>query len=106
MDVAITVVLGLLIRLGIPLAVTAAILAILYAFDKRWQKQAQALPVIPSGKPCWEVKGCSEEAKRNCPAAAQPNVPCWYVFRTRNGVMKEVCLECEVFRRAPAPIQI
>ncbi len=105
MDAAVTVLVGLLLRLGIPIAVTAVILALLYTLDKRWQKQARALPVVPSGKRCWEVKRCSEEAKKNCPAAAQPDAPCWYVFKGRDGVMKEACLDCKVFRRAPVPVK-
>jgi len=106
MDVVTTVLVGLLLRLGIPIAVTAAVLGILYLLDKRWQKQALTLPVAPSGTPCWEVKGCTEEAKKNCPAVAQPKIPCWYVFRTKDGVMKEACLECRVFRRAPVPVKV
>jgi hypothetical protein len=103
MEGVVNVLIGFLLRLGIPLAVSALILLILYALDKRWQRQALALPVVPTGKPCWEVKGCSEEQKANCPAAAQPKVPCWHVFRTKDGVMKEACLDCNVFRRAPFP---
>ncbi len=106
MDVVITVLVGFLVRLGIPIAVTAVVLVVLYQLDKNWQKQAQVLPVVPSGKPCWEVKGCSEESKKNCPAATRPNVPCWHVFKTRDGVMKDTCLNCEVFRRAPVPVKV
>ncbi len=106
MEAVVPVVLGFLIRLGIPIAVTALVLGILYIFDKRWQNQALALPVVPSGKRCWEVKGCSEEARQNCLAASKPDMPCWYVFRTRDGVMKDACLECKVFRRAPVPIKV
>jgi hypothetical protein len=105
MDIAITVLLGFLLRIGIPVAVTALVLVILYNVDKHWQKEALALPVVPSGKRCWDVKGCSEEMKKNCPAVAQSNVPCWHVFRTREGVMKETCLDCKVFRRAPTPFK-
>ncbi len=105
MDVVITVILGVLVRLGIPIAVTALVLGILYMLDKRWQKQALSLPVVPAGKPCWEIKGCTDAARKNCPAAAQPKTPCWYVFRTRDGVMKDACLDCEVFRRAPVPVK-
>ncbi len=106
MEATLNVLLGFFLRLGVPIAVTALILAILYLFDRRWQKQALALPVVPSGKRCWEIKGCSEESKRNCPAAAQPNAPCWYVFKSRDGVMKETCLGCKVFRRAPVPAKV
>lgn len=103
MDVVLTFLLGVLLRLGIPIAVSALVLFLLHRLDKRWQEQALALPVVPAGKPCWEIKGCSEEKKRNCPAVAQPKTPCWQLFRTRDGVMKEACLGCAVFRQAPVP---
>ena len=106
MDVVFTFLLGVLLRLGIPIAVTVLVLLLLHRLDKRWQAQALALPVVPAGKPCWEIKGCSEEKKKNCPAMAQPKAPCWQVFRTRDGVMKETCLGCDVFRQAPVPVRI
>jgi len=105
MDVLLTFIVGLLLRLGIPIIVTAVVFALLHRLDKRWQKEALALPVVPAGKPCWEIKGCLEEQKKNCPAVAQPWMPCWQVFRTRDGVMKEACLGCDVFRQAPVPIR-
>jgi len=106
MDVVLTFLLGILLRLGVPIAITALVLALLHRLDKRWQKEALALPIVPAGKPCWEIKGCSEEKKKNCPAGAQSKAPCWQVFRTRDGVMKEACLGCEVFRQAPVPVRI
>jgi hypothetical protein len=106
MDVVLTFLLGVLFRLGIPIAVTALVLVFLHRLDRRWQKEALALPVVPAGKPCWEIKGCPEETKKNCPATAQPKTPCWQVFRTRDGVMKEACLGCDVFRQAPLPVRI
>ncbi len=105
MDVAITLVLGFLLRVGIPIIATALVLVVLYKLDQHWQKEALALPVVPSGKRCWDIKGCTEEMKKDCPAAAQPNIPCWHVFRTHEGVMKETCLECKVFRRAPMQVK-
>jgi hypothetical protein len=106
MDVVLTFLSGLLLRLGLPIAVTILLLAWLRRLDKRWQKEALALPVVPAGKLCWEIKGCSEDKKKNCAAAAQPKTPCWQVFRTRDGVMKETCLGCDVFRQAPVPVRI
>jgi hypothetical protein len=96
-------VLGLLLRIGIPLAVTILIIYLLRRMDKRWQAVALPVPVAAPRKPCWEVNGCSGQKRKNCPAAAQPNIPCWQVFRAKNGVLKEGCLVCEVFRQAPLP---
>ena len=106
MEVVLTFFLGVLLRLGIPVIVTVLLLVWLHRLDKRWQKEALAVPVVPAGTPCWEIKGCPEEKKKTCPAAAQTKMPCWQVFRTKDGVMKEACLGCDVFRRAPVPVRI
>jgi hypothetical protein len=105
-DIALTFIIGLLLRLGIPIALSVLIFALLHRLDEGWKKEALALPVVPAGKRCWEIKDCSEEKKKNCPAAANKNLPCWQVFRTKDGVMKEACLECDVFRQAPLPAKI
>jgi hypothetical protein len=106
MNTTILFILGSLLRIGIPVAITAVILYLLNRLDKRWQKEAIITPVIPTGKPCWEVKGCSAQKMKNCPAASQPYVPCWQVFRGKDGVLKDACLECEVFRQSPAPVKV
>ncbi len=105
MEVALAFITGLLIRLGIPIAITVVALIFLHRLDKNWKKEALTLPVAPSGKRCWEVKGCSEEQKQKCPVYARPKEPCWHVFRNKDGVMKETCLGCVVFRRAPVLIE-
>ena len=104
MEPVVTIVLGLLLQIGIPLAVTALIFYLLRRLDERWQKEALAIPVISSQRPCWEMKGCTGEKRKNCLASARPNVPCWQVFRTNNGLLREDCLGCDVFRLAPTPV--
>ncbi len=101
MDIGFTFLLGVLLRLGIPIAITAIVVILLHRLDRRWQKKALAHPVAPAGKPCWEIKGCPESRKKDCPAYARQDTPCWQVFRRRDGVMKETCLDCDVFRQAP-----
>jgi hypothetical protein len=103
MVIVLTFVLGLLLRIGIPVAVTALIFFLLRRLDEHWQKEALAIPVVTSQRLCWEIRGCSEANRKNCPASAQPNIPCWQVFRTKNGLLREDCLGCDVFRLAPAP---
>ena len=71
---------GILLRIGIPLVVTLVVLYFLQRLDKRWQKEAKIIPAAVSGKPCWEINGCSQDQKKNCPAVAQPKIPCWQVF--------------------------
>jgi hypothetical protein len=93
---------GLLLRIGIPVGITALVFLLLRRLDERWQKDAQAsLTVIFSQQPCWKEKGCTEEKRKNCPAAVESATPCWQVFRTKNG-LREECLGCAVFRSAPA----
>jgi hypothetical protein len=103
MNTVLTIILGLFLRIGIPTAVTALIFFLLRRLDKRWQKEAAAIPVITSQRPCWEIKGCNEEKRQNCLAFSQTGIPCWQVFRTKNGLLREDCLGCEVFRQAPVP---
>lgn len=104
MDTVLTFILGLLIRIGIPVTVTALIFLLLRRMDERWQKEAREIPVIPSQRPCWEIKGCSKEKHKDCPATTHPDIPCWQLFRTKNGLLREDCLGCEVFRQAPVPV--
>lgn len=111
---AVFVVLGFLMRLGIPLALTAAVVWWLQKLDARWQMQAEQarrrtgseMTPGPSMPPCWEVRGCSPERRANCAAYAQSDVPCWQTFRDRRGHLKQVCLECVVFQRAPIPVAV
>ena len=56
METVLTFVFGLLLRIGIPVAVTALVFFLLRRLDERWQKEAQAIPVISSQRPCWEIK--------------------------------------------------
>ena len=106
MDNILTVILGLAVRLGIPLGLTALVFFLLRRLDQRWQKEANVLPVVASGqKPCWEAKQCSEEKRKNCAAYGQTKVPCWQVFRAQDGVLRETCLGCDVFRQAPVPVR-
>jgi hypothetical protein len=103
MDTVLAFIIGLLLRVGIPVLVTAMVFFLLRRLDQRWQKEAQAIPVITSQRPCWKMKDCSEEKRKTCPAFAQTDVPCWQLFRTKNGLLKEDCLGCDVFRLAPTP---
>jgi hypothetical protein len=106
MDQIVNVLTGLLIRIGLPLGISILVFMLLRRLDGRWQKHAIQLPVIAAGsKKCWEVKKCSEEKRKTCPAASQPNVPCWHVFRSKDGVLREPCLDCDMFRATWVPVK-
>ena len=100
-------VVGFLLRLAIPIAITAIAIYLLKNVDKRWQVEAQsATTTLKVEKPkCWEVNGCSPEDRKTCPGF-NSNQPCWQAFRAENGYLKEPCLGCDVFLKAPVPVQI
>lgn len=95
----ITVLIGVIIRIGVPIGISVLVFILLKKFDIKWQKEANFIPVLSKiGKPCWEVKGCTDEKRNSCPVSNQPKVPCWQTFRAKSGTLKDTCLECDVFR--------
>jgi len=49
--------------------------------------------------PCWEIKGCSAEAKARCAAPTERSSPCWDLAR-RSETNSKKCHECEVYLTA------
>jgi hypothetical protein len=93
---------GLLVRLAIPIAGTVVLIYLLRKLDEHWQAEA-TLPPTPALKTqCWKIKGCSPAQRKNC-AAASSVLPCWQVFRQPNGYLQEECISCKVFVDAPVP---
>jgi hypothetical protein len=101
-----TVVAGLLLRLGLPLVVTAGAIWLLRRLDARWQAEAEQtstqVPVVPVER-CWEVKQCPPEKVVHCPAYLDQGAPCWQQLRDGSGHLQERCLACELFARAVVP---
>lgn len=105
---------GFLLRLGIPIGMTALLAWLLRRLDARWQREAQARaraapplsihPYLDGRRPCWEVVGCPAERRQSCPAYLHPELPCWQIFRAPGGQLQETCLSCPVFRGAPLPL--
>jgi hypothetical protein len=94
---------GLFVRLAIPIAGTIIVVYFLRKLDAHWQTEAK-LPTASAQKAeCWKVKGCSPEQKKNCAAASSP-LPCWQFFRQPNGYLQDECLSCQVFVDAPTPV--
>lgn len=99
-----TIVIGMLLRIGLPIALTALVIYFLRKMDNRWKAEASQrllVPVLPRTTPCWEVKHCKPEQMKSCPAANQTVRPCWQIFRSAQGILRETCLGCEVFTQAP-----
>lgn len=99
---------GILARVGIPLGLTIFIGWLLYRLDKRWLSQGEemnASVVQARNTGCWKVNGCSVENRARCRAYQQQEIPCWQVFRRKDGRLKDSCLGCKVFREAPVPLR-
>ncbi len=74
---------GLLVRLVIPILVTAVVIFALRKLDAHWQAEAQTLVSIEKQE-CWKIKGCSPEQIETCTGASSP-LPCWQAYRSPNG---------------------
>ena len=93
---------GLLIRLAVPIAMTVILIFLLRKLDARWQKEANSPTLVVQKPECWKTKGCSPEQIACCTAAKSP-LPCWQVSRLPNGYLREECLACNVFIQTPMP---
>jgi len=93
---------GLLIRLAIPIALTALLIVFLRKLDAHWQTEAQLPQPVIQNIECWKIKRCTPEQRRNC-MALNSSLPCWQAHRLPNGYLREVCLSCKVFIEAPMP---
>ncbi len=112
LDVVLSFVVGVLLRFVIPIALTLVAIWFFRKLDRRWQAEAQERVqlqmALTAGQrtPCWEQKQCSAERRASCPVYAQKNVACWQVMRDGAGNLKPACLDCGVFRNAPAPVNV
>ncbi|GAB4402527.1 MAG: hypothetical protein OHK003_29970 [Anaerolineales bacterium] len=96
-------ILGVFVRLVLPLLVTGLVVYGLRTLDICWQREAELERdlLIRDEEPCWKEQGLSmEEVKAK---VAESGKPCWQIHRLSNGYLREACLECEVFIDAPAP---
>lgn len=104
-----TVVIGTVLRLGLPILLTIAVIYLLSQLDKSWTSKALREGAVPASAfahntGCWDVKGCSHEQREHCDAYAHPETPCWQHYRNSNGELREGCIGCDVFRKAPIPV--
>ncbi len=95
-------IIGLLLRLAIPITATLFVIYILRRLDKRWQAEAELQPAEVEKLECWKIKGCPPEQVKDC-TAAKSALPCWQAKRLPNGYLNEDCLSCPVFTEAPVP---
>lgn len=103
-----TLVLGLLLRLAVPIGLTALLVWGLRRLDERWQAEAEGVTAVTVAAParnpgCWKINNCPPENRARCKAYAHPESPCWQVHREKSGRLLERCLICNIFREAVAP---
>jgi hypothetical protein len=98
------------VRFGLPILLTLALVWFLRKLDTRWQEhaeevraQAVADGLVPVMK-CWLLNDCPDEVRANCSAYQNQGKPCWQHFRSNDGCLKEDCLDCKVFKGAPVPV--
>jgi len=92
---------GVVVRLIVPLSVTAFVVYLLRKLDARWQAEAaeENGRLVNGESSCWLEQGLSmDESKRRVASSEQP---CWQVHRSSSGYLREDCLDCDVFRDAP-----
>lgn len=99
-------ILGILVRLVIPIGVTGLLVWFFRKLDQRWQAEAGISQevAVPKNPGCWDINNCPAELRAECRAFAHPDKPCWLVLRNTDGLMQEKCLGCDVFREAPVPV--
>lgn len=95
------IIVGLLLRLAIPILGTVLLVYFLRKLDARWQVEAQLQQGLERTE-CWKVKGLSSQHLQTS-GAHQAELPCWQVNRLPNGYLREECLSCQVFTEAPVP---
>jgi hypothetical protein len=103
------VLLGMLARFGIPVLLTVSAVYFLRKLDERWQKDSEdlileAASLVPPIQ-CWLLRDCPKTRMEQCPAYKEGGKPCWQFFRDQQGQLREDCIDCDVFRDAPALTQ-
>lgn len=93
---------GLLLRLAIPLALTAVLIFFLRRLDAHWQAEAELPQVRLEADECWKTQNNAVEKTQHT-AAQESTLPCWQAKRLPNGYLREECLACEIFTEAPMP---
>jgi hypothetical protein len=102
---ALAVLLGLSLRLAVPVLITVVVVIALRRVDRSWQSEAQR-PAVKVGKPrCWSMQDCKPADRKQCAGFNSP-LPCWQVFRQSSGYLQERCLDCPVFKQAPVPVPV
>ena len=104
-------VIGLFIlRLGVPIAFMVLLSWAVNWYVRREEERAleaeqraaiaKAVPAAP--KQCWDIKGCTEEAKSDCAAVRRPDLPCWLAKQLSTGRLSPTCQNCAMYKKSAA----
>jgi len=99
---ALAILVGLALRLAIPILLTVLVVLLLARLDRRWQAEAGRGPLTVEKPRCWKTKGCSPAQRKSCRGYASL-LPCWQAFRLPSGYLDQKCLGCPVLVQAPLP---
>ncbi len=91
---------GIAVRIAVPILVTALAVHFLRKLDARWQSEGRNVPTRMEKPACWETMGCLPERRKDCPGYLSA-LPCWQARRSANGYLREECLACKIFLKAP-----
>jgi hypothetical protein len=98
------------VRLGLPVVIFIVIGYLLRRLDSRWEEEAKAQPetirrlqAARAQRPCWEEKGCSEEAMARCAAYKHADIPCWLARLRAERRLPTECSNCARYTHKPAP---
>lgn len=104
------VIVGLILRVAIPIGITFLMGWFLNRLDARWQVEAKQVhetlvqrkrPV--SVQPCWEYMHCPASVRGNCPIFGKLDLLCWEFFGA-NGTVRPKCQAC-AYRRSALSIE-
>ena len=107
LPISFAMILGILLRIAVPLLATLLVVFLLKKLDERWKKESDigvGQQVRVGNVGCWELNSCPKEKRALCKAYQNQDTPCWQVFREKNGRLQERCIGCDVFRQAPVPV--
>jgi hypothetical protein len=99
------ILIGLVLRLALPVAITILAVLFLRKLDNRWQAEAEDEEPKPDPEQSWDIQDCPIEQGKVTPARFSV-FPCWQMNRLSNGYLNEQCLTCKVFHNAPVPVHI
>ncbi len=99
---ALAVLVGLGLRLAVPILVTVLLVMTLARLDRHWKTEADPRTLAVRKPECWKTRDCSAASRKDC-AGYKSVLPCWQVFRRSNGYLDEKCLGCPVLVAAPVP---